>query len=85
MINPHVPVEPHHTLVDIHFAHLLNELTKLFDLEESQGRSVIAELQHRDMVWVWRGQPGFVGFPKYGDRNQVWRFDRETNRPVIWK
>jgi hypothetical protein len=84
MENSHVP-ELDRTLADIHFVHLLTELTKLFDMEERDGRSVAVELRHRDMVWVWRGQPGFVGFPEHGDRNQVWRFERSINRPVIWK
>jgi len=80
-----VSTEPYQTLADIHFVHLLTELSALFDMEEGYGRSVTAELKHRDMVWVWRGQPGFVGFPEHGDRNQVWRFDREIKRPVLWK
>lgn len=78
-------VPPHCTVADIHFIHVLMTLTKLFDKEEEQGRSVTAELRHRDMEWVWRGQPGFVGFPLHGDRNLVYRFDRETNQTVLWK
>jgi hypothetical protein len=79
------PKEPNWTLADIHFVELLNTLSILFDKEEAQGRSVTAEFRHRDLVWVWRGQPGFVGFPEHGDRNLVYRFDRETRRPVLWR
>lgn len=69
---------------DICFFNLLKQLTMPFDFEEGEGRSVTAEIKHRDMDWVWRGQPGFVGFQLHGDRNVVWRFDRETGWPVIW-
>lgn len=80
------PKEPNWwTLADIYFVDLLSELTKLFDKQEEQGRSVTAELKHRDLIWVWRGQPGFVGFPEHGDRNLVYRFERETRRPVLWR
>jgi hypothetical protein len=76
--------EPDCTLADINFVELLNTLSILFDKEEAQGRSVTAELRHRDLVWVWRGQPGFVGFPEHGNRNLVYRFDRESRRPLVW-
>jgi len=78
-----LPME-HVTLADIYFIDLLSALTSLFDKREEQGLSVVVELRHRDMVWVWRGQPGFVGFPEHGNRNLVYRFDRETRRPVLW-
>lgn len=77
-------VPPDCTPADFYFINLLTQLTKIFDDEERQGRSVTAELRHRDMEWVWRGQPGFVGYPMHGNRNIMYRFDRETRKPVLW-
>jgi hypothetical protein len=76
---------PAHTMADVHFIKMLSALTEIFAAEEDQGRSVTAELKHRDVEWVWRGHPGFVGYPMHGDRNMLLRFDRETSHIVLWK
>jgi hypothetical protein len=74
------------TLADLHFNHLMNDITKLLDAEEDQGRTRSVEIRNRDMLWVWRGQPGFVGYPQVNHApRQTWRFDRESKIPVLWE
>lgn len=74
------------TLADVYFTDVLREMTKLLDKEEAQGRTVSVEVRNRDMLWVWRGSPGFIGYPQVNFApREIYRFDRETWRPVIWK
>jgi hypothetical protein len=74
------------TIADVYFNSLMSVITKLLDAEEEQGRTVSIEIRNRDVLWVWRGQPGFVGYSQVNcDPRQIWRFDRELHHPVPWE